>query len=126
MLKQVITKYNNDIAGILANNSGMAMGAVQALKAQGLIGKVVCVGSDADLDACKSINNNELTADIDKKPVQLGLESYRAALKLAQKQDYKTSTDVKNGKYKVRVKLLDVDLINKDNVDKMKYRWPNL
>ncbi len=125
-IEDALTRYKNNIAGILANNSGMAMGAVQALKAQGLTGKIVCIGSDADFDACKSIMEEELTADVDKKPVELGLGSYRTALQLIKKEKLDCSSEIANGKFKVKVKLIDVDLITKDNVKKMKYRWPNL
>jgi len=124
--EDALTRYKNNIAGILANNSGMAMGAVQALKAQGLIGKVVCIGSDADFDACQSIINGELTADVDKKPIELGLESYKAALKLIRKEKVSCSSQILNGKYQVKVKLIDVELITKENVKEMRYRWPNL
>ena len=124
--EDALTQCKNDIAGILANNSGMAMGAVQALKAQGLAGKIVCIGSDADFDACGSIMKGELTADIDKKPVELGLESYAASRMLIQGQKYVCDDNIKNGEYPVKVKLIDVDLIDKRNIGKMKYRWPDL
>ena len=125
-VEDALTRYKNDIAGILANNSGMAMGAVQAVKAQKLAGKIVIVGSDADFDACQSIIDGDLTADVDKKPIELGLESYRAALKLVKGEALPSADTVKNGKYDVKVIRTGVELITKDNVASMAYRWPQL
>lgn len=121
-VENVLTKENNDIQGVLANNSGMAMGAVQALKKRGLAGKVVVIGSDADLDACQSIVAGELTADVDKKPVELGLASYRAALALARGQSVNADTTIGS----IKVQLTPIQLIDKTNVDTMTYRWPEL
>ncbi|GAW30092.1 MULTISPECIES: substrate-binding domain-containing protein [unclassified Carboxydocella] len=125
-VETALTQYNNNIQGILANNSGMAMGAVQALKNKGLAGKVVTIGSDADEDACKAIKAGELSADVDKKPYELGKASFLAAVELAQKKTPASDTTIKNGDFEVPVKLTPVELIKKDNVDTMKYRWPNL
>ncbi len=121
-VENLLTKEKNDIQGILANNSGMAMGAVQALKKRGLAGKVLVIGSDADLDACQSIIAGELTADVDKKPIELGLASYRAALALARGQAVNGDTAVGS----VKVQLTPIQLIDKANVDTMTYRWPEL
>jgi len=121
-----LTKYNNNIQGILANNSGMAMGAVQALINKKLNGKVVVIGSDADLDACQAIIKGDLSADVDKMPYELGLASYKAALALAKHEEVKGDITVKNGQYDVPVRLTPVKLITKDNVMEMKYRWPQL
>lgn len=47
---QALTANNNNIQAILSNNDPMAMSALQAVKAQGLQGKVYISGQDADLD----------------------------------------------------------------------------
>jgi ABC-type sugar transport system substrate-binding protein len=119
----ILTKEKNDIQAILANNTGMAMGAVQALKQAGLGGKVVVVGSDADLNGLQSIIDGDgLTADVDKKPIQLGLESYKAAVAAAKGEKLKGDTEVDG----IQVKLTPIELITKENVMTMTYRWPEL
>lgn len=122
------------IDAILANNSGMAMGAVQALKAKGLIDKVAVIGSDADKDASQSILKGELRGDIDKKPYELGLGAYKIAVAVAKHQDWKTavtdlgtvaSTD--NGSAgQVDELLTPIKLIDKSNVRDMEERWGKL
>ncbi|KEO85179.1 substrate-binding domain-containing protein [Tumebacillus flagellatus] len=122
------------IDAVLANNSGMAMGAVQALKAKGLIDKTVVIGSDADKDASVSILHNELRADIDKKPYDLGLGAYKIAVATAKGEkwqdtvkDLGTVSSTDNGDAgKVDVLLTPIKLINKDNVKDMEQRWGKL
>jgi D-xylose transport system substrate-binding protein len=49
-VEQALTAHQNDVQAILANNDPMGMSALQAVKAQGLAGKVYISGQDADLD----------------------------------------------------------------------------
>jgi D-xylose transport system substrate-binding protein len=49
-VEQALTANNNDVQAILANNDPMGMAALQAVKNQGLAGKVYISGQDADLD----------------------------------------------------------------------------
>lgn len=119
----VLTKEKNNVQAILANNTGMAMGAVQALRQAGLGGKVTVIGSDADLNGLQSIIDGDgATADIDKKPVELGLAAYKAAVAAAKGEKLTGDTQV-NG---IQVKLTPIELITKENVNTMTYRWPDL
>ena len=47
-VEQALTKANNDVVAVLASNDGMAVGALAALKAQGLEKKVFVTGEDAE------------------------------------------------------------------------------
>ena len=49
---------------MVASNDGTALGALQAMKAQGLAGKVPISGQDATADGCNSIVKGELTVSI--------------------------------------------------------------
>ena len=124
--ENALTNYNNDIQGIVANNSGMIMGAVQALIAEDLTDKIITVGSDADKDSCQAIIDGTNNADVDKMPYQLGLGAFEIAVKIAKGENFKTDKVIQNGKYKVPVKLTPVRLITKENVKEMKDRWPDL
>jgi D-xylose transport system substrate-binding protein len=57
-----------EVAAVLANNSGMARGAVQALEARGLAGKVFVAGADADAAnvsyVCEGKQSVEVLKDI--------------------------------------------------------------
>lgn len=55
IVENSLTANNNDIKAILAPNDGTAGGAIQALTAQGLAGKVPITGQDAEVAAAKRI-----------------------------------------------------------------------
>jgi inositol transport system substrate-binding protein len=58
-----LTAYGKDLTCILANNDGMAMGALQALEAAGR-DDVIVMGVDAIPDAVKLVNDGKLTATV--------------------------------------------------------------
>lgn len=58
-----LTAYGNDLNGILANNDEMALGAIEALKANGRE-DVYVMGVDAIPDAKTAVGNGTLTATV--------------------------------------------------------------
>ena len=60
----ILTGANNDVDAVVASNDGTALGALQALNAQGLAGVVPISGQDATADGCNSIVKGELTVSI--------------------------------------------------------------
>jgi ABC-type sugar transport system substrate-binding protein len=127
-VENAINKNGKDgIQGILANNSGMAMGAVTAAKKASVdFTKTCIIGSDADKDAVESIIAGELCADVDKKPNSLGEGGYIAAKALMLGQKPASDSTVKSGSFDVPVKFTPVQLINKANITDMKYRYPDI
>ena len=67
-----ILQQNPDLVGFYANNDGMALGVVEAVKAAGLQDKVVVFGTDGISDAYDSIRAGELTGTVDSFPVLTG------------------------------------------------------
>ena len=66
IMENVLTATNNGIDAVVASNDGTALGALQAMKAQGLAGKVPISGQDATLAGVKSIVDGELTMTVFK------------------------------------------------------------
>jgi len=64
MMENILTAAGNKIDAVVASNDGTALGALQAMKAQGLAGKVPISGQDATADGCNSIVKGELTVSI--------------------------------------------------------------
>lgn len=58
LMKTYLSKYSGKINGVWAANDNMALGALQALKAAGLAGKVPVVGIDAVPETLTDINSN--------------------------------------------------------------------
>lgn len=54
-VEDALTRTGNNLQAVLSNNDGMAGGAINALRAQGLTGKVFVSGLDATSEACRSI-----------------------------------------------------------------------
>lgn len=74
-------KYPN-LKAIYCNNDTMAMGAVEAVKAAGKLGKVLVVGNDGTSEAYASIKKGELAATVDIFPHFGGRISVDIALRL--------------------------------------------
>jgi D-xylose transport system substrate-binding protein len=55
IMNAAITKAGRDIDAVVVSNDGTAGGAIQALLEEGLAGKVLVTGQDADLAACQRI-----------------------------------------------------------------------
>jgi D-xylose transport system substrate-binding protein len=72
LMENILTAQKNEIDAVVASNDGTALGALQAMKAQGLAGKVPISGQDATADGCNSIVKGELTVSILKDIRNLG------------------------------------------------------
>ncbi|MAU09776.1 MAG: D-xylose transporter subunit XylF [Anaerolineaceae bacterium] len=64
IMENILTAQNNEIDAVVASNDGTALGALQALSAQGLAGVVPISGQDATADGVNSIVRGELTVSI--------------------------------------------------------------
>lgn len=91
-----LTRHNNKVDAILANNSGMAHGAVQAVVEQKLTGKVFIAGSDADLSAIKDIVNGKQQFEVLKDIRPLAEAAAEAAVALAKNQPVIADSTVDN------------------------------
>ncbi len=66
IMENALTANNNEIDAVVASNDGTALGALQALSAQGLAGVVPISGQDATADGCNSIVKREQTVSVYK------------------------------------------------------------
>ena len=65
-MENILTAQGNKVDAVVASNDGTALGALQAMKAQGLAGIVPISGQDATADGSNSIVKGELTVSIMK------------------------------------------------------------
>ncbi len=91
---QNILTANPDLAGVFAQNDEMALGAVQAIKAKGLTGKVFVVGVDGIDDAKAAIKAGEMLATVAQQPDVMGQLAVEAAIKLTKGQTVDSKQDV--------------------------------
>jgi D-xylose transport system substrate-binding protein len=82
-MEQILTKNNNKVDAVVAENDGMAGGAVAALSAQGMAGSVPVSGQDGDHAAINRIANGTQTVSIWKDSRDLGKLAGESAVALA-------------------------------------------
>ena len=111
-----ITKAGQGIDAILASNDGTAGGAIQALVEEGLAGKVIVTGQDADLAACQRIVAGTQTMTVYKPLTQLAKRAAELAVKLAKGQPIIAKAETDNGKVAVPSVLLDIVAVTKQNI----------
>ena len=75
-----------DLKAIFATNDQMALGAVEAIAARNVAGKVAVVGVDATREAVTAIQAGKMSADISMHPEALGRGAVEAAIKAARGQ----------------------------------------
>jgi D-xylose transport system substrate-binding protein len=101
---------------ILASNDGTAGGAIQALTEEGLAGKILVTGQDAELAACQRIVAGTQSLTIYKPLKQLATKAAELAVRLARRQPVIAHADLDNGKVKVPSVFLDVVSVTKENL----------
>jgi D-xylose transport system substrate-binding protein len=117
LTEDALTRTGNKIDAIVASNDGTAGGAISALEAVGLAGKVVVTGMDAQKDAIQRIVRGTQTMTVWKPIEPLASSAVDAAVKLARKQPVQTTDKVNNGKIDVPAILLAPVAVEKSNVD---------
>ncbi|MGN6234430.1 MAG: D-xylose ABC transporter substrate-binding protein [Trinickia sp.] len=117
IVEDALTANNNKIDAIVASNDGTAGGAIQALAAQKLAGKVPISGQDADLAAVKRVIAGTQTMTVYKPIKLIASNAATLAVDLAKgiKPAYNAQYD--NGKKKVDTILLQPIVLTKKNVD---------
>ena len=111
-----INKAGHDIDGILVSNDGTAGGAIQALIEEGLAGKVLVTGQDADLAGCQRIVAGTQSMTIYKPLKQLAETAADYAVKMARRHPVVATSSLNNGKVDVPTVQVDVIAVTKDNV----------
>jgi D-xylose transport system substrate-binding protein len=115
--EDALTANNNKIDAIVASNDGTAGGAIQALAAQHLAGKVPVSGQDADLAAVKRVIAGTQTMTVYKPLKLIASTAAKLAVDLARGDKPAYNAQYDNGKKKVDTILLQPTLLTKSNVD---------
>ena len=115
--EDALTRTGNKIDAIVASNDGTAGGAISALEAAKLAGRVLVTGQDAQKDAVQRIVKGTQTMTI-YKPIQpLAFGAVDAAIKLARKEVVASVDKINNGKIDVPAILLVPISVDKANLD---------
>jgi ribose transport system substrate-binding protein len=82
VMENLLTRYS-DLRAVFATNDQMALGAVEAIAARNLTGKIAVVGVDATREAVRAVEAGRLSGDVAMHPEALGQSAVEAALKAA-------------------------------------------
>lgn len=83
IMENMLTATNNQIDAVVASNDSTALGAIEALRAQGLAGKVPISAQDATAAGCNAVAKGELTVSVYKDIRLLVPLAIDIAMKLA-------------------------------------------
>ncbi|CAI0985499.1 D-xylose-binding periplasmic protein precursor [Serratia rubidaea] len=117
IMENALTANNNRIDAVVASNDATAGGAIQALAAQGLAGKVAISGQDADLAAVKRIIAGSQTMTVYKPISKLADEAANIAVQLGRGEQPKSNASLNNGSKAVPAWLLTPVSVDKSNID---------
>ncbi len=106
------------IDAIVASNDGTASGAIAALEAKGLAGKVPISGQDADLISCQYVWNGKQTVTVYKPIQKLAETAAEQSMAAAKNGAFDTTGTVtlSNGGSQVRTLFLTPIAVSKDNM----------
>jgi D-xylose transport system substrate-binding protein len=121
-MEQILTKDNNKVDAVVAENDGMAGGVVAALTAQGMAGSVPVSGQDGDHAAINRVALGTQTVSIWKDARDLGKTAAEAAVDIASGKKAASISGVKpfsGGAKGVTVNgiLLTPLAVTRDNLD---------
>lgn len=116
IMENALTANQNDIDVVVASNDSTAGGAIQALEAQGLAGKVVISGQDADLAAVRRIVDGTQTMTIYKPITALASRAAEIAVDLGNDKAPASNSSLNNGIKDVPAWLLEPVAVNKGNL----------
>jgi len=97
IMNAAVTKAGKAIDVVIASNDGTAGGAIQALQEDGLAGKVLVTGQDADLAACQRILRGTQAMTIYKPLKNLAELAARVAVGVARGEPPATTSTTDNG-----------------------------
>jgi ribose transport system substrate-binding protein len=103
---------NQNVVGLFAVNQPSSVGAYKALQAQGVTGKVKMVGFDSDPILLNGIEEGGVEALIVQNPYEIGYQGVKAA------------AEALDGKEVPKRMPIPSMIVNKDNLEEMKQKFP--
>ncbi|ADL53014.1 sugar ABC transporter substrate-binding protein [Clostridium cellulovorans] len=110
---------NNKIDAILAPNDSIAGVAIEVLQKQGLAGKVVVTGMDAELSAIRRIIKGTQAMTLFKDTRESARKTIDVAIKLGNGEKVLTDEWMYNGKNHIPSILITPVFVDKDNIDEV-------
>jgi D-xylose transport system substrate-binding protein len=114
---EALKRARNNLVAVVASNDVTAGGVVAALAEQGLAGKVLVSGQDAELPAVQRLVAGTQAMTVYKPLTPLARMAARAAVDMADGEKVEGTSTVDNGKKPVPAVLLDPISVDKDTLE---------
>lgn len=124
--EDALTTNQNDLAGALCNNDGMAGGVIGALQKAGLAGKTFVTGQDATIEGCRHILLGNMALSSFTLFDEMGTVAGNLAVKLAKGEDLGITEayDAGNGVSIPYMAVEDRDITRENMVEYLKQYSP--
>ena len=116
IMNAAITKSGREIDAVVVSNDGTAGGAIQALSEEGIAGKVLVTGQDADLAACQRIMRGTQSMTVYKPLKNLATLAARVAVQVAKGEKPATTGTLDNGAKQVPSVFEKIVSVDKENM----------
>ncbi len=116
IMNAAIAKIGHDFDAVIVSNDGTAGGAIQALLEEGLAGKRLVTGQDADLAACQRIMRGTQSMTVFKPVNKLAALTARKAVAVAKGEKIATKATINNGFKEVPCVFEEIVSVDKTNM----------
>ena len=116
LTEEALKKAKNQVVAVVASNDVTAGGVVQALEKNGLAGKVLVSGQDANLDALRRIVAGTQAMTVYKPLRPLAREAAQSAVQMAKGEKVEGTSTIDNGMKEVQAVLWNPVIIHKDTI----------
>ena len=96
VMENLLTRHP-DLRAVFATNDQMALGAMEAIAARNLTGKIVLVGFDAGREAVRAVLDGRMDAVVAQFPERIGERAIQEAIKAARGQPVEKFVDIGTG-----------------------------
>jgi len=119
LTEAALNKARGQVVAVVASNDVTAGGAIKALEAHGLAGKVFVSGQDANLDAVRRIVKGTQAMTVYKPLSPLARGAAQAAVQLTRGERVEGTSTIDNGMKKVQAILYNPIPIHKGLIDQV-------
>lgn len=116
--ENALTANKNDIVAVIPSADSMSYGAIEALRAQGLDGKVFVCGEDAEVDALRAIKNGTMGATNFTPFDKMGSGAAKLAGQVLRGETIRSDRSITEGGKKHPWIVVDAFNVTTDNLDR--------
>lgn len=115
-VENALTRTNNDLKAVVANEDGLALGSLQALSEQGLDGKVWLCGEDVFPEVAQNIVAGTINASAWTDLIKMGASAANAAYALARGETPESNDEAELDGTTVAGMRIESRLVTKENL----------